>query len=173
MASLLQIVNSRINHLKTCKRAGYEGESLRNHIAETKQIILSQIENYTRAIPVETASALINSVVEDNNLFVQADRCAILDAVNAKTCQQDTITEIHGATYNDVSHRGLPRQSMYNVENYLTQKIWHRIREPNVNRSMVYLEITRLLVQLGLHRPQEKFWGHLVGTLQWLSLIHI
>ena len=56
---------------------------------------------------------------------------------------------------------------MFHVENYLTQKIWHRIREPNVNRSMVYLEITRLLVQLGLHRPQEKLWGHLVGTLQW------
>ena len=169
MATLLQQVNSRINHLKTCKRAGYEGESLRKHIEETRQIILSSIENYTRAIPVETASALINSVVEDNDLFVQADRCAILDAVNSKTCQQDTITEIHGATYNDraVSQRGLPRQSMYNVENYLTQKIWHRLREPNVNRSMVYLEITRLLVQLGLHRPQEKFWGHLVGTLQW------
>ena len=56
---------------------------------------------------------------------------------------------------------------MYYVENYFTQKIWQRLREPNLNRQMVYLEITKLLVQLGLHRPQEKFWGHLVGTLQW------
>ena len=48
-----------------------------------------------------------------------------------------------------------------------TQKIWQELREPNLNRQMVYLEITRLLVQLGMHRPQEKSWGHLVGTLQW------
>ena len=56
---------------------------------------------------------------------------------------------------------------MYHDENYFTQKIWSKLREHTVNRTMVYLEIGKLLVQLRLQRPQEKFWGHLVGTLQW------
>ena len=33
----------------------------------------------------------------------------------------------------------------------------------------MHLEIAKLLVQLGLHRPKEKFWGHLLGFIQWAT----
>ena len=145
------------------------GDSYINIVRETRTIILNSITNYPHSIPVETASALITSVVEDVELFDLQDRCAIVESVNAKTSQNDHVPTIADQRGNDrfTNEKLLPRQSMYHVENYFTQKIWSKLREHNVNRSMVYLEITKLLVQLGLQRPQEKFWGHLVGTLQW------
>ena len=39
----------------------------------------------------------------------------------------------------------------------------------HVNREAVHLEIAKLLVQLGLHRPKETFWGHLLGFIQWAT----
>ena len=169
MAALLPSIQARIKHLKTCKKAGLSGDSYMKMVCETRTIILTAITNYPKTIPVETASALIQSVVEDAELFDLQDRCAIVESVNSKTCQNDHIGQIADPRGNDrfANEKLLPIQSMYNVENYLTQKIWSRLREHNVNRSMVYLEITKLLVQLGLQRPREQIWGHLVGTLQW------
>ena len=43
------------------------------------------------------------------------------------------------------------------------------IRAVHVNREAVPLEIAKILVQLGLHRPKEKFWGHLLGFIQWAT----
>ena len=145
------------------------GASYLNIVRDTRTIILNSITNYPHSIPVETASALISCVVEDGDLFDLQDRCAIVESVNAKTCQNDHVPTVADQRGNDrfTNEKLLPRQSMYHVENYFTQKIWSKLREHNVNRSMVYLEIAKLLVQLGLQRPQEKFWGHLVGTLQW------
>ena len=169
MAALLPTIQARINHLQTCKKAGMCGDSYMNIVRDTRTIILNSITNYPHSIPVETASALITSVVEDVELFDLQDRCTIVESVNAKTSQNDHVPTIADQRGNDrfTNEKLLPRQSMYNVENYFTQKIRTRLREHNVNRNMVYLEITKLLVQLGLQRPQEKFWGHLVGTLQW------
>ena len=169
MAALLPTVQARIVHLQTCKRAGMGGASYLNIVSDTRTIILNSITNYPHSIPVETASALISCVVEDGDLFDLQDRCAIVESVNAKTCQNDHVPTVADQRGNDrfTNEKLLPRQSMYHVENYFTQKIWSKLREHNVNRSMVYLEISKLLVQLGLQRPQEKFWGHLVGTLQW------
>ena len=119
---------------------------------------------------METASAIIQSVVEDEDLFDLQARCAIVGSVNAKTCQNDYVPTVADQRGNDrvTNEKLLPRQSMYHVENYFTQKVWSKLREHNHgNRTMVYLEIGRLLVALGMQRPQEKFWGHLVGTLQW------
>ena len=129
-------------------------------IDDTRTIILDHIAKFPKANPVETASALINAVLEDNDLFGIQDRCAIVDSVNSKTCQHDVISDIPGARNDRVAaDRTAPGQSMYNVENYFTQKIWHRLREPTMNKHMVYLEITKLLVQLGLHRPIRKVLG--------------
>ena len=126
MATLLPVITARINHLKTCKRAGVGGESLQKTIDDTRTIILDHIAKLPKAIPVETASALINAVLEDNDLFGTEDRCAIVDSVNSKTCQHDVISDIPGARNDRVAaDRTAPRQSMYNVENYFTQKIWH------------------------------------------------
>ena len=170
MAALLPTVQARIVHLQTCKRAGTCGASYLNIVRDTRTIILNSITNYPHSIPVETASALIASVVEDGDLFDLQDRCAIVESVNAKTCQNDYVPTVADQRGNDrvTNEKLLPRQSMYHVENYFTQKVWSKLREHNHgNRTMVYLEIGRLLVSLGMQRPQEKFWGHLVGTLQW------
>lgn len=134
-----------------------------------RERLLTTITNFPQTIPVETASALISSVVEDAELFDLQDRCAIVESVNSKTCQNDHIGHIADSRLNNgcATERLLQRQSMYNVENYFTQRIWQKLREHNLNRHMVYLEMSKLLAQLGLQRPQEKFWGHVVGALQW------
>ena len=62
------------------------GDSYINIVRETRTIILNSITNYPHSIPVETASALISSVVEDAELFDLQDRCAIVESVNSKTC---------------------------------------------------------------------------------------
>ena len=170
MATLLPSVQGRIVHLQTCKKAGMQGDSYLKIVSDTKTIILNMITNFPHSIPVETASAIIQSVVEDEDLFDLQARCAIVESVNAKTCQNDYVPTVADQRGNDrvTNEKLLPRQSMYHVENYFTQKVWSKLREHNHgNRTMVYLEIGRLLVSLGMQRPQEKFWGHLVGTLQW------
>ena len=86
MASLPPCINARINHLKTCKRAGVSGDSYMQMVCETRTIILTAITNYPHNIPVETASALISSVVEDADLFDLQDRLDIVDSVNTKLC---------------------------------------------------------------------------------------
>ena len=55
-------------------------------VCETRTIILTTITNYPKTIPVETASALISSVVEDADLFDLQDRVDIVDSVNTKMC---------------------------------------------------------------------------------------
>ena len=120
MAALLPTVQARIVHLQTCKRAGTCGASYLNIVRDTRTIILNSITNYPHTIPVETASALIASVVEDGDLFDLQDRCAIVESVNAKTCQNDYVPTVADQRGNDrvTSEKLLPRQSMYHVENY-------------------------------------------------------
>ena len=170
MAALLPTVQARINHLRCCKNAGMGGDAYLNCVRETTTIIINCITNFRHSIPVESASALITSVVDDPNLFSLADRQAIVESINEKTSQNDHVPAVADQRGNDRfgTEKLMPRQSMYHVENYFTQKIWTMLRESNSgNRTMVYLEIGRLLASVGMQRPQEKFWGHLVGTLQW------
>ena len=86
MAALLRCIQTRINHLKTCKKAGMCGDSYLKLIDETRTFILTAITDYPQTIPVETARLLISSVVEDAELFGFQDRCAIVENVNSKTC---------------------------------------------------------------------------------------
>ena len=85
MAALLRCIQTRINHLKTCKKAGICGDSYLKLIDETKTFILNSITNYPHSITVETASALLASVVEDVDLFDLQARVDIVDSVNTKT----------------------------------------------------------------------------------------
>ena len=158
MSAPLPVVTSGPNHLKCCKLAELTGDRWIKCVEDTRTSLLNAVSTYPRSIPVESASALINCVVEDSDLFGLQDRCAIVDSVNSKTCQNDYIGHIADPKLTDkfTQDKVLPRQSMYYVENYFTQRIWQKLREPNLNRQMVHLEITKLLVQLGLHRPQEK-----------------
>ena len=61
------------------------------------------------------------------------------------------------------------KQSLYHIENYLTNAIWRRLIAVQVNRESVYLDIAKLLIKLGLSRPEEKCWAYLVGFIQWAT----
>ena len=61
------------------------------------------------------------------------------------------------------------KQSLYHIENYFTPGLWKLLRADQLNREVLYVEIAKFLVQLGLIRPEEKFWGHLVGFIQWAN----
>ena len=61
------------------------------------------------------------------------------------------------------------KQSLYHIENYFTPGMWKLLRADQLNREVLYVEIAKFLVQLGLSRPEEKFWGHLVGFIQWAN----
>ena len=89
MAALLRCIQARINHLKTCKKAGISGDSYLKLIDETRTIILTAITNYPYTIPFETATLLISSVAEDAECEVSdmQDRILIVESVNSKTCQ--------------------------------------------------------------------------------------
>ena len=84
MAALLPSITARINHLKTLKRAGMADDSFRQCYDETRTATITAITNYPRAIPPETARALISSVVEDVELFSIPDRIATVESVNSK-----------------------------------------------------------------------------------------
>ena len=86
MAALLRCIQTRIKHLKTCKKAGMCGDSYLNIVRDTRTIILNSITNYPHSIPVEPASAIIASVVEDVDLFDLKTRVDIVDSVNTKLC---------------------------------------------------------------------------------------
>ena len=86
MAALLRCIQTRVNHLKTCKKAGMCGDSYLKLIDETRTFILNSITNYPHSITVETASALLASVVEDVDLFDLQARVDIVDSVNTKLC---------------------------------------------------------------------------------------
>ena len=136
--------------------------------------ILNHISNYPRSIPVETASALISSVCENPDVFSLQDRAAIIDRVNGKACSDDPEPDdklVDDPELGDTIdyHELSPRQSMFHVENYFPQSIWQKLRDPNLNREVPYLEIAKLLVQLGMHRPREDFWDLLVCALQWAT----
>ena len=162
MAALLRCIQIRINHLKTCKKAGMCGDSYLKLIDETRTIILTAITNYPHNIPVETASALITSVVEDADLFDLQDRCAIVESVNSKTCQNDHIGQIADPRGNDrfANEKLLPRQSMYNVENYFTQRIWSKLHE-----QLRDLQIHHVSVQVVLAQPRPDLLREIISNV--------
>ena len=105
MAALLRCIQTRINHPMTCKKAGICGDSYLKLIDETKTFILNSITNYPHSITVETACALLASVVEDVDLFDLQARVDIVDSVNTKTNMSFTNIEISHSTTPSTSER--------------------------------------------------------------------
>ena len=137
---------------------------------ETQTTILNAVSASTCDLSTYTASVLITCISDDLELFNPEGRQALIDSIHSKTRRSDmgcpdNIDEQQATDATACVHCN--KQSLYHIENYLTHAIWKRLRADQVNRKVVYLEIAKLLAQLGLSRPQEKFWGHLVGTLQW------
>ena len=160
MAALLPLVSKRINYLKACSRCGIESDKWLKLQEEAKGAILNTLVSYRGAISVEIASALITCIAEDCTLFTTDCRQVLIDSITSKTRDCDMgcvnyIDEQPAAAATVLARRS--KQTLYHIENYLTHAIWKGLREAHVNRQVVYTQIGRLLVHLGLHRPKQKF----------------
>ena len=98
MAALLRGIQVRMNHMKTCKKAGMCGDIYMELINEQGTFILNSIRNYPHIIPMETARAIIDSVVEDTEIFELKTRLLIVESVNTKTNMSFTNIEISHST---------------------------------------------------------------------------
>ena len=84
MASLLRSIQDRMGHLKTCRKAGMRDDIYKKLINEQGAFILNSIRNYPHIIPMETASAIIDSVVDEDDTFDLKTRCEVVESVNTK-----------------------------------------------------------------------------------------
>ena len=98
MAGLLRIIQDRMGHLKTCRKAGMDDDIYKKLINEQGAFILNSIRNYPHIIPMETARAIIDSVVEDTEIFELKTRLLIVESVNTKTNMSCTNIEISHST---------------------------------------------------------------------------
>ena len=157
-------------------RSGMKADAVIRISQQEATNIVNRVSTYPRTISVETASALVNCISEDLEMFSPESRQLLIDSINSKTSRGDNVpfdnSDVQTAT---VANAAVLRekQSMYHIENYLTQAMWKRLCAVHLNREVVYLEIVKLLVNLGLHRPKEPFWGHLVAFIQWATVIPI
>ena len=98
MADILRCIQLRMNHLKTCRKAGMCGRIYMETINAQGTFILDSIRNYPHIIPMETARAIIDSVVEDTEIFELKTRLLIVESVNTKTNMSCTNIEISHST---------------------------------------------------------------------------
>ena len=98
MAALLRSIQDRMGHLKTCRKAGMCDDIYKKLINEQGAFILNSIRNYPHTIPMETARAIIDSVVEDTEIFELKTRLLIVESVNTKTNMSCTNIEISHST---------------------------------------------------------------------------
>ena len=98
MAGLLRIIQDRMGHLKLCRKAGMDDDIYKKLINEQGAFILNSIWNYPHTIPMETARAIIDSVVEDTEIFELMTRLLIVESVNTKTNMSCTNIEISHST---------------------------------------------------------------------------
>ena len=94
MAALLRGIQDRMGHMKTCRKAGMRDDIYKKLINEQGTFILNSIRNYPHIIPMETARAIIDSVVEDTEIFELKTRLLIVESVNTKTNMSFTNIEI-------------------------------------------------------------------------------
>ena len=94
MTALLRGIQDRMGHMKTCRKAGMRDDIYKELINEQSTFILNSIRNYPHMFPMETASAIIDSVVEDTEIFDLKTRLVIFDSVNTKTNMSFTNIEI-------------------------------------------------------------------------------
>ena len=152
-------------------RSGMSPDAAIKVSQQTKTTILKTVSGYTGDISADTASALIACISEDLELFSPECRQTLIDSIISKTLQSDmgcsdNIDEQQATDATACVHRN--KQSLYHIENYFTPGMWKLLRTDQLNKEVLYVEIAKFLVQLGLIRPEEKFWGHLVGFIQWL-----
>ena len=173
MSAITTLVRARLEYLRVCYRSGLGLDAVIKISQETVSTILKTVSDFPKAISVETASELVALISEDLEMFSPEHRRELIDSINSKTSRPDVGCLDNSDVQRDtVAAEVVPRskQSMYHIENYMTPEIWSLLRAPHVNREVAYLEISKLLVLLGLSRPKEPFWGHLLAFVQWATV---
>ena len=172
MAGVLHAVASRTKFLAVCYKANMDRDATRKLAEQCKTLILKLVSDYPRELSLDAAGALIRCISEDLELFSSECRHELIDCINSKTSRNDIqpsdniVGQQAVAERAHTSHR---KQQLYYIENYFPNSIWRRLISVHVNREMVYLDIAKLLIKLGFTRPEEKFWAHLVGFIQWAT----
>ena len=172
MAAIIPVVFSEISHLKACMRSKMSLDALIKVSKQTQTTILNAVSASTCELSMETASVLITCISDDLELFSPEGRQALIDSIHSKTRRSDmgcpdNIDEQQATDAIACVHCN--KQSLYHIENYFTPGMWKLLRQDQLNREVLYVEIAKFLVQLGLSRPEEKFWGHLAGFIQWAN----
>ena len=172
MTGILNAVASRIKYLAVCLNANVDRDATMKLAEQNKNIILKQVSEYPRELSLDASGAMIRCISQDLEMFSPECRQELIDCINSKTNRNDMqpfdiIDEQEAAAAS--AHRRQAKQELFYIENYLTNAIWRRLIASQVNRESVYLDIAKLLIKLGLSRPEEKFWGNLVGFIQWAT----
>ena len=172
MAGILHAVASRTKFLAVCYKANMDRDATRKLAEQCKTLILKLVSDYPRELSLHDAGALIRCISEDLELFSSECRQELIDCINSKTSRNDIQPSdniVGQQAVAERAHTRHPKQQLYYIENYFPNCIWRRLISVHVNRELVYLDIAKLLIKLGLTRPEEKFWAHLVGFIQWAT----
>ena len=172
MAAIIPVVFSEISHLKACMRSKMSLDALTKVSKQTQTTILNAVSASTCELSMETASVLITCISDDLELFSPEGRQALIDSIHSKTRRSDmgcpdNIDEQQATDATACVHCN--KQSLCHIENYFTPRLWELLRAHQLKREVLYVAIAKFLVQLGLTRPEEKFWGQLVGFIQWAN----
>ena len=172
MTGILNAVASRTKYLAVCLNANVDRDATMKLAEQNKTAILKLVSDYPRELSLDAAGAMIRCISQDLEMFSPECRQELIDCINSKTSRNDMqpfdiIDEQQAAAAS--AHRRQAKQELFYIENYLTNAIWRRLIAVQVNRESVYLDIAKLLIKLGLSRPEEKFWAHLVGFIQWAT----
>ena len=160
MTGILNAVASRIKYLAVCLNANVDRDAPMKLAEQNRKLLLKLVSEYPRELSLDAASALIRCISQDSEMFSPECRQELIDCINSKTSRNDMqpsdIIDLQPAAAVPALGRQA-KQQLYYIENYLTNGIWRRLIAVQVNRESVYLDIAKLLIKLGLSRPEEKF----------------
>ena len=123
-------------------RSGMKADAVIRISQQEATNIVNRVSTYPRTISVETASALVNCISEDLEMFSPESRQLLIDSINSKTSRGDNVpfdnSDVQTATVANAAVLR-ERQSMYHIENYLTQAMWKRLCAVHLNLSLIHI----------------------------------
>ena len=172
MTGILNAVASRTKYLSVCLNANVDRDATMKLAEQNKTLILKLVSDSPRELSLDAAGAMIRCISQDLEMFSPECRQELIDCINSKTSRNDIQLSdniVGQQAVAERAHTRHPKQQLYYIENYFPNCIWRRLISVHVNRELVYLDIAKLLIKLGFTRPEEKFWAHLVGFIQWAT----
>ena len=129
MAGVLLAVASRTKFLAACYKASIDRDAMRKLAEQTKTHIIKHVSEYPGELSLHDAGALIRCISGDLELFSSECRQELIDCINSKTSRNDmqpsdNIDEQQAAAVHTFAKPA--KQSLYHIENYLTNAIWRR-----------------------------------------------